>query len=117
MRCLALAGVDRLASTSTGGLDRLHDEWDDVLSGGERQRLAFARLYFHKPRFAVLDEATSAINPNEEIELYKNIHQFNCTVFSIAHRLELRSMHHYELRIFGDGSGGWELIDLSTATK
>jgi ABC-type iron transport system FetAB ATPase subunit len=43
--CLDAAGMGKLAAASTGGLDLLHDEWDDVLSGGERQRIgAFRKL-------------------------------------------------------------------------
>eukprot|EP00298_Acanthocystis_sp_HF-20_P011614 c19478_g1_i1.p1 GENE.c19478_g1_i1~~c19478_g1_i1.p1 ORF type:complete len:688 (+),score=227.81 c19478_g1_i1:22-2064(+) len=111
LRCLQIAGVSKLA-LSNEGLDRFHEEWDDVLSGGERQRLGFARLYYTKPKFAVLDEATSAINPDEELHLYEELAHFDCTVFSIAHRLELRKLHHFELIIKGDGSGHWELVEL-----
>lgn len=68
LRCLQMAGLGKLAETPAG-LDLTHEEWDDVLSGGERQRVGFARLYFHTPKFAVLDEATSAINPDEESQL------------------------------------------------
>ena len=93
-------------------LSIVHEEWADVLSGGERQRLGFARLFFHRPRFAVLDEATSAINPDEEAALYAGVARMGTTMLSIAHRLELRKFHQRELKVRGDGSGAWELQEL-----
>ena len=111
--CLAMAGLGKFIDGSLNvGLNTRHLEWNDVLSGGERQRIGFARLYYHAPKFAILDEATSAINPDEESQLYERLVQTDTTVISIAHRLELRKFHKDELKIAGDGAGGFKIVPL-----
>jgi len=103
---LRLAGMERFAEE---GLDRVHAEWDDVLSGGEKQRMGWARLFFHSPAFAALDEATSAINVQQEGPLYQAAVDRGITLLSIAHRPTVRQYHQQELNIVGDGSGEWTL--------
>jgi ABC-type uncharacterized transport system fused permease/ATPase subunit len=96
--CLVKAARD--SDETTKALNLVHGEWNKILSGGERQRIAFARLYFHKPLFAVLDECTSAVNSSDEFMLYENLTQSEgVTVISIAHRLALRKFHQFELEI------------------
>ena len=116
-RCLRLAGLGKFVDgTIPGvGLNTRRLEWNDVLSGGERQRIGFARLFYHAPPFAILDEATSAINPDEEGTLYQAVIAQGTTVVSIAHRLELRECHELELKLLGDGEGGWELHERARA--
>lgn len=80
-----------------------------MLSGGEKQRLAFARLLYHRPTFAVLDEATAAVNGDAQEGLYQLLREAGTTVFSIAHRPEIWKFHQLELRIHGDGEGAWSL--------
>ena len=48
------------------GWDQVQN-WQETLSGGEKQRLAMARLLFHEPRYAILDECTSAVAADGEV--------------------------------------------------
>lgn len=59
------------------------------LSGGERQLLSFARLILADPKIVVLDEATSHIDTQTELEVQKSLKTLLAgrTSFVIAHRL------------------------------
>uniref|UniRef100_A0A7S3YWF6 ABC transporter domain-containing protein n=2 Tax=Lotharella globosa TaxID=91324 RepID=A0A7S3YWF6_9EUKA len=115
LRKVGLGKFLNMGDTKGHALSLSHHDWSDVLSGGEKQRVGWARLFFHKPKFAILDEATSAINPDEEGKLHQELIGYGVTFFSIAHRMDLRRFHQKELRIFGDGTGGWELTEITAA--
>jgi ABC-type uncharacterized transport system fused permease/ATPase subunit len=107
------AGLDNVIANQPQGLDTVCEEWEQRLSGGERQKLGFARVFFHQPLFAVIDEATSAVHPEDELRLYQTVIDMGVTVFSIAHRPALRKFHELELEFKGDGEGGWEIKELA----
>lgn len=74
-------------------LDRV-EKWPDLLSVGEQQRLAMIRLYYHKPKFAVLDECTSNISSDLEQECYRiATEDLKITVLSVCHRTTLWKFH------------------------
>ena len=116
MECLQLANLTKVVDSSADGLGRSEHDWTDVLSGGEKQRVGLARLYFHRPTFAILDEATSAINPDEEGLLYAHIETLGITAFSIAHRMELKRFHALHLHLQADGTGRYSVTNLRRAS-
>nr|AND95787.1 ATP-binding cassette subfamily D member 3 [Prorocentrum minimum] len=84
-------------------------DWQKDLSPGQKQRIAFARLFYHRPSFVVLDECTNGISPDVEHDLYDRCTRLNLAVFSISHKCELRNFHDYELHYKGDVEGSWEM--------
>lgn len=89
-----------------GGWD-VRKEWKDVLSGGEKQRMAFARLMYHEPRYAVIDEGTSAVSSDVEGRLYEQCKERGITLLTISTRVSLKRYHEWNLDL-GQGEEGQE---------
>lgn len=64
-------------------------------------------LFSYVPFSAVLDECTNGVAPDVEVELYRRCQELGITVFSISHKLELKTLHDYELHYLCDGQGGY----------
>jgi ATP-binding cassette subfamily B protein len=59
------------------------------ISQGQRQRILIARAVYKNPDYIFLDEATNALDANNEKEIMQQLHQFYVgkTVVVVAHRL------------------------------
>ncbi|XP_074590058.1 ABC transporter D family member 1-like [Curcuma longa] len=85
--------------------------WGDELSLGEQQRLGMARLFYHRPKFAILDECTSAVTTNMEQRFCEKVQAMGTSCITISHRPALVAFHDKVLSL--DGEGGWSVHDKS----
>ena len=84
-----LLGLSEWIASLPNGLDTEVGERGSLLSVGERQLVSFARAAVADPGLLILDEATSSVDPQTDLQLTRAIEQVSVgrTVISIAHRL------------------------------
>jgi ABC-type multidrug transport system fused ATPase/permease subunit len=66
---LRTAQADGFVAALPKGLDSRLGERGTTLSGGQRQRLSLARALVRRPRLLILDDATSAVDPEVEARI------------------------------------------------
>ncbi|MFA7901196.1 ABC transporter ATP-binding protein [Pseudomonas aeruginosa] len=84
-----LAGVDEIVARLPQGWATPVGEGGASLSGGERQRVSLARALLKRAPIVLLDEATAALDPQNEAYVQAAIRTLmhSATVLVIAHRL------------------------------
>ncbi|KAF8474699.1 ABC transporter transmembrane region 2-domain-containing protein [Kalaharituber pfeilii] len=100
LETVEIAGV----VAAQGGWDAERD-WIDALSTGIQQRVAMARLFYHSPRFAILDECTSSQDLATERIMYEEAKRRGTTLITVSHRRSLWRYHGWVLEF--DGAGGF----------
>jgi ATP-binding cassette subfamily D (ALD) long-chain fatty acid import protein len=100
---LGMVQMDTLVQRE-GGWDT-EKEWTTALAGGDKQRIAMARLFYHRPLFAILDECTSSVSMEVEHLMYTNATQLGISMLTVSHRPSLWKYHNLILQF--DGMGGY----------
>jgi ABC-type uncharacterized transport system fused permease/ATPase subunit len=109
-KLLDLVGIGYLVGRDGGW--HLVRKFEDVLSLGEQQRLGMARLFFHNPSFAVLDECTDAVSVDVEERLYTAAMEMGIVCITISKRLALVNFHEQEICLGTENECGFEIKEL-----
>ncbi len=70
---LRAAQADGFVAALADGLDTTLGERGTSLSGGQRQRISLARALVRRPRLLILDDATSAVDPEVEARILASL--------------------------------------------
>jgi ABC-type multidrug transport system fused ATPase/permease subunit len=85
---LRTAQADGFVAALPDGLDTRLGERGTTLSGGQRQRLSLARALVRHPRLLIMDDATSAVDPEVEARILAALRgdERGATVLVVAYR-------------------------------
>jgi ABC-type uncharacterized transport system fused permease/ATPase subunit len=104
--------VDKeLQNSAAAGFD-----WN-LLSLAEKQLLGVGRLLFKSPTFAVLDEATSAVDADVEANLFTQLKRSGITLVTVTHRASLLQFHEKILKIKGGEERSWTLKSIEAGDE
>ncbi|MER7004794.1 amino acid ABC transporter ATP-binding protein [Dactylosporangium sp. NPDC000555] len=89
------------------GLSGFADAWPANLSGGQQQRVAIARALAMEPRLVLLDEVTSALDPElvgEVLAVIRDISQASdLTILMVTHEMSFAARSVDRVLMFDEG--------------
>ena len=74
-----------------------------------------ARLFYHKPKYAILDECTSSVTLEIEKAMYDTAKGLGVTLMTVSHRRSLWRYHGWILQF--DGQGGYFFGELDAEKR
>jgi ATP-binding cassette subfamily C protein len=85
---LRAAGAWHFVCDLTKGMHTILGEHGSTISGGQRQRVAIARALVKRPKLLILDEATTALDPETETAICRTLQELSgeVTILSISHQ-------------------------------
>jgi ATP-binding cassette subfamily C protein len=88
IKALRSAGAWEFVKKMSQGINSIVGERGGKISGGQRQRIAIARALVHKPRLLILDEATTALDPENEMVICNALRELRgrLTILAISHQ-------------------------------
>jgi ATP-binding cassette subfamily B protein len=88
-RAAQVSNIDEFVESLPLGYNTMIGAKGNGISQGQRQRILIARAVYKEPDFIFLDEATNALDANNERVIMDNLKQFfqGRTVVVVAHRL------------------------------
>jgi ABC-2 type transport system ATP-binding protein len=92
-------------NTEKYSLGELHRQRAGTLSGGQKQRLALAAVTLHEPRLLLLDEPTSAVDPQSRRDFWDSLFELadaGTTILVSTHFMDEAERCH-ELAILDKG--------------
>ena len=111
---LRAAGAWDFVQTLPNGMETVVAERGQKLSGGQRQRIAIARALVHYPRLLILDEATTALDPENEAAICKTLGNLRgeITILAISHQSAVLNVADRAYRL--EGGNAIQITDLTT---
>ena len=100
---LGNAGVRDFVKSLPDGLATVVGERGGRLSGGQRQRISIARALIRQPKLLILDEPTTALDPETERAICRTLRDLarSVTVLAISHQTAIAEVADTVFRIEG----------------